>query len=394
MNSAISKIVTPRLFLKSAIAGISIIIPTYKRVNLCRKLLASLQDSCQGFSDEREIIIVDNSPPKEAFEIETLALQYGVKYFWKKIGVGAKRNFGAKVAAYPILLFIDSDCEATPALLQEHLRLYQTHSEIVAVLGKTEFKGRKNWLWQVLQYTPYLHPFTFADEPGQKVWGPSNNLSCRRDIFMEIGGFNEAWCDKPGGEDVDFGYRLHQEGYLFSTNPKALVYHTTETWKTFGQMCDRLFNWGKGEFYLYCDREDSLYYDCPKGLGLFLILLPVAVGAAIVAEKGQWLILPLLFLAINFTSRFLLHCCHNPQRCLRLDRVFLAEVLMLVYEVGLTVQCCRERWFAPLFQRLIVLPEDAAYLWNTQVLYTWITFAQLILTLSIFQGLNAQFLCN
>ncbi|MGD2182662.1 glycosyltransferase [Lusitaniella coriacea] len=373
---------------KVAVSGVSIVIPTYKRVDLCEKLLVSLQGNNQTFFSELEIIIVDNSPPSEAFQIEKMSLRYGARYYWQKIGVGAKRNFGAKLATYPVLLFIDSDCEATPALIQEHFGLYQTNPKIVAVLGRTEFKGRKNWLWKVLQYTPYLHPFTFADEPGQKVWGPSNNFSCRREIFQKIGGFNEDWCDKPGGEDVDFGCRLYEEGHLFSTNPKALVYHTTETWKTFGQMCNRLFNWGKGEFYLYRDRENSLYYDCPKGLGLFLIFIPVAIASAIVLGKGLWLTLPFLFLGINWVSRFALHCCYNPHRLRHLDRVFFAEVLMFVYEIGLTVQCCKERWFSPLFQRLIILPEDAAFVWNMQVLYTWITFAQLVLTLSIFQSFS------
>lgn len=372
-----------------AIQGVSIVVPTFKRVALCQRLLASLQDSQQHVAVPVEIALIDNSPPTEAQKIQMLCEEYGARYFFRPIGVGAKRNFGAKLARYPIILFIDSDCEATPQLIEQHLDVYQNNQQVVATLGPTQFKGPKNFLWQVLQWTPFLIPFRLADEAGQRVWGPSNNLSCRKAIFEQVGGFDETLPNKPGGEDVDFGYRLYKAGHLFSTNPQATIYHTTETWNTVGQVVTRLFHWGQGEFYLYYNHGEYLHYDCPKGLALGLLMLPIALAMPLLTQDLTWLLMPLLFLAVNFASRLLLHLVYHPERWLQGIRVLCVEILVLVYELGLTVQCLKQRWFIPLYNRLIIMPEDAIAVWNQQVLYTWVLFAQLIVTVLLFQWIQS-----
>ena len=92
MTFTTQNITKPRVVLDIAIAGVSIVIPTYKRVDLCEKLLVSLQRNNQTFFADLEIIVVDNSPPSEALRIEAMSLRYGARYYWKKIGVGAKRR--------------------------------------------------------------------------------------------------------------------------------------------------------------------------------------------------------------------------------------------------------------------------------------------------------------
>ena len=372
------------------IRGISIVVPTFKRVVLCQKLLVSLQHSQQQVSVPVEITLIDNSPPAEARKIQALCEEYGARYLFSKIGVGAKRNQGAKLAQYPIVLFIDSDCEATPQLIQQHLDIYQNNQQVVAILGPTKFKGPENFIWRVLQWTPFLMPFRLADEAGQRVWGPSNNLSCRKAIFEQVEGFDESLPDKPGGEDVDFGYRLYKAGHLFMTNPQATIYHTTETWNTVRQVVNRLFHWGQGEFYLYYNHGEYLHYDCPKGLAMVSLLLPIALTMSIFTRDLAWFLLPLLFLTVNFVSRLLLHLVYHPERLSQGIRVLLAETLVLVYELGLTAQCLKKGWFIPLYNRLIILPEDAIAVWNTQILYTWVLFAQLIVTITLFQWLQSS----
>ncbi len=361
--------------------GISVVIPTFKRVEMCRSLLASLRDSRQRLNDPVEIIVVDDSPSAEAEQIKALCTKYGAKYHFRKLGVSAKRNFGARIASHPIILFIDSDCEATPELLVEHLALYNKNEQIVAVLGRTEFKGSESFTWKTLQFTPFLEPFRFADSEIQRVWGPSNNLSCRKEIFERVGGFDETFPNKPGGEDVDFGIRLYKEGFTLTTSPRAIVLHTTETWKALSQAFNRLFNWGRGEFYLYYNYSEDLYYDCPKAMALFLLMIPIALASAFLTKDLQWLILSPLFLAVNFSSRIILHLGFNPDRLARATHVLVSEILLLVYESGLAFECLKRRWFLPLYHRLIIVPEEASMSWNAQVFNTWATFAQLIISI-------------
>ena len=367
--------------------GISIIIPTFKRVVMCETLLISLQKSRRNVETPVEIIFVDNSPKKEAKQIQTLCHQYHVQYYYREIGVGAKRNFGASIATYPIILFIDSDCEATPNLIYQHLNCYSINPNTVAVLGKTEFKGETTFIWKAIQYTPFIVPFTLGNQSEKQVWGPSNNLSCRKNIFEEINGFDESFPDKPGGEDVDLGYRFYKKGYLLTTNNQALIYHTTETWNTFNQVFNRLFNWGQVEFHLYYNHADYLYYDSPKGLGICLLFTLLGIFLSIWETNYKWLLLPGIFLIIDFCFRSIVHFYYYPERIKNINKVFLAEILILVYELGLICKCIKKLWFLPLYSCLIVTPEQASLIWNQKVIQIWLTFIQLVLTIVVVYSL-------
>ena len=369
-------------------AGMSIIIPTFKRVYFCHKLLQSLEASKQQVNLPVEVIIVDNSPRQEAQKIADLCSFYQAKYYHKSISVGSKRNFGADVAKYPLLLFIDSDCEATPNLIQEHLIFYNQNSQTSAVLGATKFKGKKSLVWDALKFTPFLTPFSLADEYGEQIWGPSNNFSIRKIIFHQIGGFHEKFPQNPGGEDVDFGYRLYQQGYLFKTNPLAKVYHTTETWNTWGQNLKRFFNWGKGEFYLYINHHDYLCYDVPKSSLITIVLLIITAAIAILNLNLESLVLPLIFIVVNYVIRWILNIINRQQKVTNFFKIALAELFVIVYEWGLTWECFSQGWLVPLFHRLIIQKEQSLAIWNQQVIYTWITFLQITLTLGLWKLAN------
>lgn len=367
-------------------SGISIIIPTYKRVKLCHHLLESLEICKQKIKIPVEIIVVDNSPYKEAETIAKLCTYYRASYYHKTISVAAKRNFGANIAQSSLLLFIDSDCEATPNLIKEHFLFYERNPEAKAVLGSTRFKGKKSFIWPALQLTPFLTPFRLADQYTEQVWGPSNNFSIKKDVFEKIGGFNESFPQKPGGEDVDFGYRLYQQGYRFNTNPLARVYHTTETWNSLKQNFYRFFNWGKGEFYLYVNHPNYLYYDVPKSSLIFSILLIMAI--LILLFNKFAIFLPFLFLLIDFITRLILSVINNERTIKNLFDFVLAEVFILVYEWGLTWECLTQGWVSPLFCRLIVEKEHNIELWNQQIIYTWVTFLNITLTIGLWSYLS------
>ena len=375
-------------------SGISIIIPTFKRVSLCHKLLQSLEVSKQQIDIPTEVIIVDNSPRKEAQQIADLCIDYEVKYYHQSISVAAKRNFGAKVAQHSLLLFIDSDCEATPDLIKEHFLYYQKHPQTKALLGSTEFSGKKSFVWKALNLTPFLVPFRLADQDSEQIWGPSNNFSITKNTFQQIEGFNEEFPLKPGGEDVDFGYRLYQQGHIFKTNPLAKVYHTTETWNSFTQNFHRFFNWGKGEFYLYVNHHNHLYYDVPKSSLIFLIFLIISTVLSFTSASLSAYLLPLIFLGTNYLARLILSVINQHQKITNLVNIAIAELFVIVYEWGLTWECFLQGCFVPLFNRLIVEKDQSLAMWNQQVIYTWVTFLQILVTVGLWKlWTNFGYLC-
>lgn len=110
-------------------------------------------------------------------------------------------------------------------------------------------------------------------------------------------------------------------------------------------------------------------------------------GLSLMLISGQlkWLSLPVIFLFINFLNRLLLHILYSRDRLVLFPYLLLSEFFVVVYEFGLTVECIKQRWLIPLVTRIAVLPDDLAWGWNQQVLYSWIVFLQLIIAVSTVQ---------
>ena len=93
---------------------ISIIIPTFQRSNILRKVLKSITD--QNYNSKRiEVLIVDSSSKDntkilvKTFEKKNHQIEYKFLNI-KKNNLSAKRNHGAKKANGKYLIFLDDDC--------------------------------------------------------------------------------------------------------------------------------------------------------------------------------------------------------------------------------------------------------------------------------------------
>lgn len=151
----------------------SIIIPTYNRSQTLGRAIDSVLS--QNFSNF-EILIVDDGSTDQTKEM--LTGFKGLRYFYQSNrGVGAARNRGAAEAQGKWLLFLDSDDEMENAALE--------------VVSYHLFKQEKA---QVL-----IGSFQKIQEQGslihrQSAKGPialSGTYVIRRDLFLEIGGFDE-----------------------------------------------------------------------------------------------------------------------------------------------------------------------------------------------------------
>ncbi|MEL6438055.1 MAG: glycosyltransferase family 2 protein [Cyanobacteria bacterium J06621_8] len=353
--------------------GISVIIPTYGRARLCRELLVSLSKSQEYCSVPTEIWVVDDSPDlKDAASIKASCHDVKAQYCQFTGSVAQKRNWGAKQAGYSILLFIDSDCIATPDLLKSHWISYQKNPNQSAAIGSTEFCGTENWLWQAIKLTPYLNSFSLAEFYMPALWGPSNNLSCRKVDFEELKGFDELSPQPLGSEDVDFGYRLYYQGKLMMTCPEAKVYHSTETWKNLQEVLLRLIRWGRGEAYIIERYWSELYDDCPSRYGCALSLTLVGILFALLLRQFLWLYLPLVFLVINFASRLLWRLLNRPKCAMQILQLITAEALVLFYETAILFHLLSKDFdFKPFFSCIIIRPEDALAIWNIRTLEAW-----------------------
>jgi hypothetical protein len=130
------------------------------------------------------------------------------------------RNLGAARASGDMLLFVDADCLAAPDLLVRHAAAHTVAGRVVG--GGVCFDAGDYWALcdNLLSFTPFLA----TAAAGERRYLPSLNLSLRRDLFWETGGFDERY---PGaaGEDVDFSLRLRKRGAQLWFEPAATVLH-------------------------------------------------------------------------------------------------------------------------------------------------------------------------
>lgn len=284
--------------------GISIVIATKGRVKLLENLLQSLVAPRANYEGETELILVDDSSSEDVVQIEKLAAAYDAKRAYFSPSVAGKRNFGAKMARYDIVLFLDSDCIATEHLLEYHANLY-TDEKVGGVAGPLEFTGKENWFWKSVAASPFLICFKMPYWGSKSLWAATANFSVRKSAFESIGGFDETFPNKPGGEDVDLGLRLTKKGYVIRNTKEGLVYHDKATWETVRPMFRRCWYYGRADVYVVERHEDYSCCTLPRKLLLNFIAILTVIAMAFL-KSPRVLIMAVLWILADWTVHTLL----------------------------------------------------------------------------------------
>ena len=98
---------------------LSIVIPTYERREVVPRTVTAL--ASQSYEDFEVIVVVDGPTDGTASALRELSTPFRLTVLEQpNSGAAAARNAGAAAAAGELLLFLDDDMEADPALLAEH----------------------------------------------------------------------------------------------------------------------------------------------------------------------------------------------------------------------------------------------------------------------------------
>jgi GT2 family glycosyltransferase/peptidoglycan/xylan/chitin deacetylase (PgdA/CDA1 family) len=205
----------------------SVIIPTYeRRATVVRSVLALER---QRYRDFEVVVVVDGSRDGTAQALRALEVAFALRLLEQpNRGRAAACNAGAAAAAGDVLLFLDDDMEADPALLAEHDRSRRQGADVVLGHMPLHPGSPRNVLSEgVGMWTDYRLERLTA--PGEEI--PiddllTGQLSICRATFARIGGFDTSFTRDGlfGGEDLDFGYRLVKAGCRVTFNPAAISY--------------------------------------------------------------------------------------------------------------------------------------------------------------------------
>lgn len=267
--------------------------PCHGRPDLVSELLSSLRRVAEedlGSTSFVGIIIVDSTPEDSpaAGRIRACCEETGVYYVRGPISVRAKRNLGARLAhaqGADIVLFIDSDCQAQPGLLREHLAAYEvsqspfTHRPVGAAAGVTKFIGPDSTAFRAAVQSPFLDPFSFAECMPEVPFAPCTNFSVRLDVFKRVGGFAENWDYRLGGDDTEIGRRINNAGYAILSRPLAIVFHDKSTWNRWPALIERVWRWGRMDINVRrAEPSANRQWIAPQPLAVALLLCPVALA--------------------------------------------------------------------------------------------------------------------
>lgn len=207
------------------LSGVSVLVPTFNRRRILLQTLDSLKHQTLPLDRYEVIVAVDGSTDDTVEALKRYQPPYRFRWLYQpNAGCAAASNAAARQARHDVLVFLDDDQLASPALLEVHLRAQERQE----VLLQGFYPLARGYDWRgasVLYERSYMRSMAPTDRVHQStahIW--SANISVRQETFQRVGGFDESFREY-GGEDTDFGLRVAALGIPVIFDPEALSYH-------------------------------------------------------------------------------------------------------------------------------------------------------------------------
>ncbi|MGV9859026.1 glycosyltransferase family 2 protein [Gordonia sp. NPDC003425] len=239
--------------------AISVVICTRDRPDHLRTMLASLDVLDYP---EFEVVVVDNNPPSgltAAVVDEHVGVPVRVVDAPGQ-GLSVARNTGLRAAAHPIVAFTDDDVVVDAHWLTNIAAGFARDPRVACVCGmvptselltpaQSYFDRRVGWAqhWAPATYDlrEQLDDDLFPLHVSQ--FGTGANFAVRRDVAMQLGGFDEALgagAPTGSGEDMDMFVRVLLSDHVLVREPSALIWHSHR--RTAGELDAQLYNYAVG----------------------------------------------------------------------------------------------------------------------------------------------------
>lgn len=192
----------------------SVIIPTYNRLPILQKCLASMEQ--QQFEPPYEVLVIDDGSTDGTVEfLQSHTEQFPHVRLLKQEhgGAAGARNLGIESAQGETIVFIDSDLVVTPGFLTAHAEALAGHERAFTygrVINTCNFDQ------------PTSEPFKITDM--SRAYFATGNVAIARHWLLEAGSFDTSF-RQYGWEDLELGVRLKKLGLRLIACPQAVGYH-------------------------------------------------------------------------------------------------------------------------------------------------------------------------
>ncbi len=214
---------------------ISIIIPVRDRIELLSPCIDSI--TIKTVYPNYEIVIVDNDSQSEEARSYFNQCKHRLLHYEGPFNYSAINNFAVEQTESPWLLFLNNDTEVIEGdwlgRMAEHIQRPEVGAVGARLLYPDDTIQHAGVVLGVGGIATHAFRGFPAEDPGVgKQLRVTRNYSSvtgaclltRRDVFMEVGGFDEERLPVTFN-DVDFCLKLRRAGYLIVYTPFAKLYH-------------------------------------------------------------------------------------------------------------------------------------------------------------------------
>lgn len=273
------------------ITGISVIVPTHNRQQTLRRCLQSLAVVKHDGLSIEVIVVNDGGAPLDVLDLQNLCPGI-VLLEQAQTGPAGARNAGIAVASHGHLAFTDDDCVPDESWIVD-LQQALACNPMALIGGQTVNLFPSNPYSEASQLVVNAFCRWQNRDPAGGGFIPSNNMACRRDQILALGGFNTTF-PLAAGEDRDLCDRWRASGWpIVQLSQRAQVAHGH--WLDHQGFWHQQLNYGSAAYTLHRLREARGVARRRAGAGFVGLL----VRMAILRADGPLRRLQLLFLVLE-----------------------------------------------------------------------------------------------
>ncbi len=209
---------------------VSVVMILYGGWELARRAIAALAENTEP---SFELVLVDNASPDDTLQrVEDYVDGAAIVRNATNRGFGEGSNQGAEAARGRILCFLNSDALVEPGWLPPLLETLEQPGVGAAVPLFLNKNGSVQEAGSVIDSIGHAHAVGADGDardfryrfPREVDYGSAACLLIRRELFLELGGFDRAF-SPAYYEDSDLCFRLHERGLKTMYDPRSRVVH-------------------------------------------------------------------------------------------------------------------------------------------------------------------------
>ena len=199
---------------------LSVVMPAHNAAGMLPRTLGALLNSDLP-RDKWELIVVDDGSSDDTSLIAARYADTVVTLPGKAHGPAYARNRGFEVSRGSVIVFVQADCVVHTDTLSRFAALFAADKDLGAAFGSYDDHPTASGIMS--QYRNLVHHYVHHQNAGEVdiFWAGAGAV--RREVFAEIGMYDEWHYNRPQIEDIELGARIRKLGRRILLDPAIQV---------------------------------------------------------------------------------------------------------------------------------------------------------------------------